>query len=486
MNIQHYAPITCYIPQSFNPVTDVPCYNKRWHEKYVYMVHTILFHSLRNKQTFNGYVNLQGDILQKFLGQRYANHVINQLVNGGIIEINKKYSSGNFSKSYRLTHKFTKGIKLKREEIAKQSYCRKLMFQQQRTIQTAFKENPLLVHEFHQLTRRRIDVAAAVDYINTNYKEGTPQHAARILAVEQFDAMKETSFSNTLSKPVGFHFTFNKGRVYSPVTSLPRDLETFTYFDDYLNERSASLDMPNSQLCFFHEYTKRSIHKSHNIGSVLDEEIDRIRLDDNLLFSGGGANTKSLINSLYSSPYDMTIKQDFGVFDEQPTWADYIFSGKGYERMMFLMKWKGKYSDWNKDERQEFKAEFFGQLFYNRWLPKLTPMELVFMENHESEAILLRAVKKRLGSGTILDDTGKKKLRGNALLAIQVQKLEAHLFHTIIVDHMKRNYSDIPFTIKHDSVTMPASAAAYIAPELDKLVQKFFGVQWIGLKCEQL
>lgn len=486
MSTQFYAPLTCYIPESFNPLTDVPCYNKRWHDKYVYMVHTILFSSLRNKQTFNGYVNLEGDILQKFLGQHYAKHVINQLVNGGVIEVNKKYSAGNFSKSYRLTHRFTKNIRIKRVEISKQSYCRKVMFQQQRTLQTAFKENPLLVHEFHQLTRRRIRVQDALEYINSNYSEGTPQHAARVLAVEQFDAMKDTTFTNTITKPVGFHFTFNKGRVYSPVTSLPRDLEAFTYFDNDATDQSVSLDMPNSQLCFFHEYTKRSIQKMHNIGSDINEEIDDIRSSDSLLFSGSGANYKSLLSSLYSPPYDMQNEEENIFNDRKPSWSDYIFKGKGYERMMYLMNWKGKAADWNKEERQEFKAEFFGQLFYNRWMPKLTEMEEVFMIHHEPEAILLRSVKKRLGSGTILDDTGKKKMRGNALLAIEVQKLEAHLFHTIIVDHMKRNYPDIPFTIKHDSITMPMAAASYIAPELDQLVSKFFKVEGLGLKCEVL
>jgi hypothetical protein len=54
------------------------------------------------------------------LGERYANFVINQLVNGGIIEVLKGkngkavYSAGNFSKAYRLTKQYTTNIKLKK------------------------------------------------------------------------------------------------------------------------------------------------------------------------------------------------------------------------------------------------------------------------------------------------------------------------------------------------------------------------------------
>lgn len=464
MKIQHYAPLTCYIPEAFNPEVDILCYNKRWKEKYVYFVHTILFSSLRSKQSFNGYVNLKGNIIQKFLGEAYASHVINQLVNSGVIEVNKKYSSGNFSKSYRLTRRFTKGLKIKRVTIDKQTYCRKVLFEQEKALQLMFKDNPLLSFEFHQMTKRRIDVQKAIDYINENYEEGTPQHATRLLAIDQFDKMKDAKLSNTLTNPIDFHFTYNKGRVYSPVTSLPRDLEKFTWFEGYDHVDSVSLDMPNSQLCFFDEYSRRNAFKVHNIGSVMNENIDVVRTDDELLFSGSGQTTKSILSSLISPPYDMRIENDL-------TWRDYIFNGNGYERMMFLSKWKGKTSDWTKEERQEFKGEFFGQLFYNKWCPKLTKMEVVYANYHEEESIILRSIKKKIG---------------NSELAIQVQRLEAHVFHTLIVKHMKDNHRCVPFTIKHDSITLPMSEASYILDELNELVRTFFKVQWIQLKAEKL
>ena len=120
-----YPSLTCYLPENFN-VSLIPCYNKRWHEKYIYFVHSVLFRSLREKNSFNGYVNIPDRIIQHLLGSHYSKFVITQLINAKIIEVNKSYSQGSFSKSYRITEQFTNGIKIKTEVIKKQTYCRKI------------------------------------------------------------------------------------------------------------------------------------------------------------------------------------------------------------------------------------------------------------------------------------------------------------------------------------------------------------------------
>jgi hypothetical protein len=144
----------------------------------------------------------------------------------------------------------------------------------------------------------------------------------------------------------------------------------------------------------------------------------------------------------------------------------------GYERMMFLSKWKNKESNHTKEERQEFKAIFFGQLFYNRYIPNyLTPLEQVFNEYHENEAKALRRIKKQLG---------------NKLLAVQVQTLEGKFFHDICVHYMKSNYINIPFTVKHDSITLPSSCASFLIEELNELVIQFFNDKEMKFKYETL
>jgi hypothetical protein len=233
---------------------------------------------------------------------------------------------------------------------------------------------------------------------------------------------------------------------------LPRDLEQFTYFPDYENERSVSIDMPNSQLCFFNELVK-----CEYIGEDVNEEGYRSKKDHFRKLKVAKVIPSIILNS--TSPYVMTIAN----------WEDYIFNGLGYERMMFLCNWKNKTQGHTKEERQEFKAEFFGQLFYNRYSDALTEMEQVFMTYHEVEAKALRDTKKRLT---------------NKLLAVQVQKLEGKFFHHILVSYMKNKYKDIPFTIKHDSITLPQSCAGFLTSEFNKLIQDFFGREDIQLKAD--
>ena len=453
-----YPHIMCHIPDiEYQDL--IECYNYRWKEKYVYIMHSILFQQIRNKQGFNGYVNLDSQILTKLLGNRYYKYVLNQLINSGIVESLKNkdgkaiYLAGAYSKAYRIAPTYT-DRRIKAVPIHKQTYCRKIALYREQNIKEAFKINPLLQHEFLQMTRRRIDVERAFMYIEQTYKQDSKQFSSRVIALREFDAMKDATFTQERTN-IGFHFSYNKGRVYSPASMLPRDLEQFTYFDgEYENERSVNVDMPNSQLCFFNELVK-----SHYIGGEDSEREIRDNKDHFRKLKVAKYVPSILLHS--PSPYVVTIKQ----------WEDYIFNGLGYERMMFLCEWKGKVKGHTKDERQEFKAEFFGQPFYNRYSAVLTKMEQVFMFHHEVEAKALREAKKRLS---------------NKLLAVQVQKLEGKFFHHILVHHIKTNYIDIPFTIKHDSITLPESCASFLLDELNELVHAFFGRNDIKLKADLL
>ena len=437
-----YAPLTCYLPDNFK-LNDILCYNKRWEEKYIYLIHTILFRSLRNKNSFSGFVNLPQVIVRHFLGSRYTKHIINQLVNSGIIEVNNSFLSGNFSKSYRLTEKYRNDRYITTTLITKQTYCRKIALSRQQRAKEIIKLNPLLRHEFLQLSFRKIQVDEAKEYILKTYKENTPQYSSRLIAIEQFDAMSK--------KDTDFTFTYKGGRLYTPCTSLARDLEQFTYFQGYENEQSVQIDMPNSQLCFFSKYAN-----CHNIGREISNNRDFVQKLKN--FTLPEAN-----NTPHNhTPYVVTFS----------LWDNLIFQGKGYETMMSLCKWKGKEHGHTSDERQDFKAEFFGQLFYNSYKDNFTNMEKVFMFNFEEDAKKLRDLKRVLG---------------NRQLAIEVQTLEGNFFHNIVTKYMLENrYFDVPFTIKHDSITLPISQAAYLIDELNKLIREFFQREDINFKFDVL
>ena len=472
--------VLCYVPDISYQKT-IPQYNKRWEEKYLYLVHSILYSQLRNKKAFNGYVNLDSSLLKKYIGEHYYKFVLNQLTTAKIVQpyFNSKgvqsYSKGAFSKAYRINPDILSSVRIKAVPIKKKTYARKITNVKASMIREACKINPNIQHELLMLTYRRIKVQEAMDYIKANYIENTPEFNTRIVSVTYFNEMHKAKF-NTGKEVLNFHFSYNKGRVYSPASMLPRDLEQFTYFQNYENEASISLDMPNSQLCFFDELITREKHYSKSIGvkdsGVQDSEkvqhIGREECERGIDRENSLILEKSLSLIPPSYPFSLCVAS----YPPQNTWKAFIRKGLGYERMMQLSKWKDKESGHTKEERQEFKATFFGQLFYNRYIPNyLTPLEQVFNTYHESEAKALREIKKRLG---------------NKLLAVQVQTLEGKFFHDICVHYMKSNYINIPFSIKHDSITLPSSCASFLIEELNYLVQEFFNDRGMKFKYDTL
>jgi len=473
--------ILAYVPDlDYSKI--IPQYNQRWKEKYLWLIHSIYYQQLRNKQSFQGYANLDSDLLKKYLGTNYYRPVLTALLNAKIIEpyVNSKgvqsYSKGAFSKSYRINPIYSEGVRMKATPISKKTYIRKITNVRTELIKEAVKMNPNLQHELLSLTYRRIKVKEALDYISNNYEKDSPQYKARLIAIKEFNELHKLDLSQG-KEVLSFHFSYNKGRVYSPASMLPRDLEQFTYFEGYEKERSICLDMPNSQLCFFDELVKRSVFhdkNAYNIKGVRDIEdlvgkkVEHIGREG---YENIRENRKDPTKQEPLSPHSYPSLCVLNC-EAKNSWRSFIRKGLGYERMMKTSLWKNKSENHTKEERQEFKEIFFGQLFYNRYIPNyLTPLEEVFMKYHKEEALALRSIKQRLG---------------NKGLAVQVQTLEGKFFHDTIVSYLKTNYKSVPFTIKHDSVTLPESEASYLIEELNQLVRDFFKDSQMSFKVESL
>ena len=116
-------------------------------------------------------------------------------------------------------------------------------------------------------------------------------------------------------------------------------------------------------------------------------------------------------------------------------------------------------------------------------------MEEIFLAHYPIEAEGLRYMKKLSGNKPKVRfnaNTGKfQRTIGGSLLAVKVQELEGRFFHYVVASYMRQNHKSVPFTIKHDSITMPQSCAAYIATEIDALASDFFG-RVVELKKELL
>lgn len=425
----------------------IPHYQKRWRDKYLWLLHSITFQQLRNKALFQGYVNLDARLLKKMLGNKYYKHVLTQLLNARIIEplLNKRgteaYSVGAFAKAYRIRPEVLNGTRIKATPILKKTYQRKIENVRYQLVTEAIKLNPYIKHELLQLTYRRIKYNEALEYINTNYEPLTPQYKARIIALNEFEAMHNAKLEH---EALPFHFSYNKGRVYSPASMLPRDLEQFTYFTGYELEASVCLDMPNSQLCFF-DYLITP--KVHHIGREGSEEC----IETEFRQTAPSHSYTPLCGA---------------------KWSKIVRSGGGYERMMYLSEYNGKRTGHTAQERTEFKAVFFGQLFYNRYVPNyLTPLEVIYGTHYPHEANALREYKKIIG---------------NKALAVEVQALEGKFFHNTIVSYLMSKYKSVPFTIKHDSITLPQSEASRVKAELNELLRLFFDDRNVSLKASTL
>jgi hypothetical protein len=476
--------ILTYVPD-LNLQSIIPNYNKRWNEKYLWALHSITYQQLRNKSGFNSYANLDSELLRKYLGTRYTTAILTQLLNAKIIEpfVNSKgvqsYSKGAFSKAYRIRPEIMENTRIKATPIKKLTYVRKITNVRSQLIKEAVKLNPNLQHELLMLTHRRIKYREAFEYIKQTYEAHTPQYKARVIALNEFNEMHKANFSMG-KELLPFHFSYVKGRVYSPASMLPRDLERFTYFVGYENERSICLDMPNSQLCFFDELVKRSVFKDKHASKSIGESDTREKYTKKVHYIG--REEREIEREREERPFNpknneiLPLSHSYSLCralsPNQKQWKDYIYQGLGYEIMMKTHSWKDKSENHTKQERQEFKEIFFGQLFYNRYIPNyLTPLEQTFQKHFPIEAISLRTIKKQLG---------------NKLLAVQVQTLEGKFFHDICVNYIKSKYKNVPFTIKHDSITLPQVEASYLIDELNKLVKDFFKTNELKFKIEQL
>lgn len=508
----------------------VKCYNKRWDDKYKWLLNGIIYQQITQKKSFTQFVPLSSEMLQKYLGTRYSKFVISQLINSkiieaetfnyktsdGKIETRPKYNSGKTSNGakhcikYRLCKDVAENHRIKSVRLKKGTFERKIIKHRTQTAFNVLRENPNLKHEFLQLTQRRIDVKKAMEYINNTYEIGTPRYESRKAIIHEFDAMHLAKISEHVQN-VQFNFSYKGGRVYSPATSLSRDLEQFTYFIGYENEKTISADMPNSQLCFYdlflQSYNAEKTGKKHasNPIAVSDTTTNDTKKVHNIgsdgLREGKGfvklpAETENLSEKY--NPYSLAPPSlpMLCTFTPQNTWQTLVSTGIAYDKLMQLFEYNGKTENHTKEERNEFKPLFFGQLFYNRYIPNYdTPLELCFKKHFYNDYVLLKQTKYRLDGKRWSEAREKQRIEGlpvnekhigNSKLAIQVQAMEGKFFHTEIVHFLRRSYIDVPFTIKHDSVILPMSHASYIVPELNRLLKRFFNNNNVNLKCSEL
>lgn len=431
----------------------------------------ILMLSYMFNSTYMGY---HGDIkraknvcvntsISKFL---YSTAIFNKLViflqRRGLIKFEHDSKKWVISKRYSLSKDFNNITDLTEYEITDKELNNRLVRLRFSFLKNAIENNKTIIHEVKMLSYARIDLESAEKYIKENYDEKSNEYLRRLLCINEYNKLKYIRELNNgdLYLPVSIKYV--KGRLYSPATALPRDLEQFTYFSDcgakgvQENGRdTVTLDMPNSQICFFNEYARRN---SYNKRIVI---------------------SKRLLNIFRSKIKDLHFEN--AKYNRELTeWERIVFDGKAYETMMYLSKWKGKEFGWTSEERQEFKPYFFKNVLFNKLRKKKTHLEEVFHRYFPIDANLLLESKRKLSKVGFFDFFGIR-VKENSALAIEVQNLEGYLFHNVISRYMLENYSHIPYVIKHDSIKIPKKYS-YINSSINNIVKDFFGIATISLK----
>lgn len=406
----------CQLPKNLI-LEQIKGYQKGWRDKYIWVLNSIIFKRYTYGGTDEDFTHLNFKLLKKYIGTEYLKKVLNQLEKSKVIEIKKQYIPGEFSRSYRLGAKYRNkelvNIKLSSKKKEAQ-YFNKVLQYRSNDLKRLFETNPLLQSEFRKLTYFRINVDKAVRFVKCRFQVNSDSYKYYMASIRNYNEMYKASFINNLYI-CNFTFIYKGGRLYTPVTQLPRLLETFTYEEGKEVIPLRGIDMKASQIKFY------------------DLKIN-------------------------GQPSDETKFLD---------WQKVIWSNKEdcYLKLMELSNYKGKTNGFTKEERNRFKREvFWKELYYNKYNPKrLTNLERVFMIHYPEYFGQLQNVKKDLGK------------EGNKKLARLIHKEEGKFFHTTVVSHLERNNKDLNYNIKHDCIKVTEDKVEQLKAEIDILATNLFG-----------
>ena len=203
-----------------------------------WFISAIVKDNIKTDKTYGTYVNLNSQILKRYLGDR-AYKDIEQCLNGlGIIIINDKYSSRNFSKSFKLSpkaiqlgimatlvysKKFNKKLKLfstlNYSEIESKPVLKKLL---NNTAKLLVVEEPLYYVE---------RILPSSIYVETENGQTDISEPVNQFKVDRYDAFYNSFYAlNEITDPkvlfdssINYNPTIAKsGRIYHVIASMPK------------------------------------------------------------------------------------------------------------------------------------------------------------------------------------------------------------------------------------------------------------------------
>ena len=350
-----------FLPENFSPEKDVVGYKKIYREKYLWMIHTVIDEFNKNENDFDGYVNLQSEILGHFMGERYYAGIIKQLEKSKIIDINPHYLKDEFSRSYRLTPQYANQniISIPFDSVRAAGYVTKFNNWNQKYLNEIQK---VTVYKtlFDNLYKIKFDCKKATLYLRNNV--GSYNH-------DQINSRKWVieKFSN---KDYFFKVDEKTGRAYNNLTSLPREFRQFVSFK---GTRLMQLDIANSQpllLCTLFEKYWTSYQKFVQLvySQRKDQELAlnmgvfKILNDYRKIEIADEEKTEYDGHAAYPAIIYLTELPSVKFPSDILQYIDLTQRGKFYDEFMEYLKANG---ETEVPERSAFKEEFFKRVFFN-------------------------------------------------------------------------------------------------------------------------
>ena len=328
-----------------------------------WFISAIVKDNIKTDKTYGTYVNLNSQILKKYLGDRAYKDIEQCLKGLGIITINDKYSSSNFSKSFKLSpksmklgitetlvysKKFIKKLKtfstLNYSEIESQPVLKKLL---NNTAKLLVVEEP-----FYYVER----ILPNSIYVETENGQIDISEPVNQFKVDRYDAFYSSFYAlNEITDPkVLFDSSINytptiakSGRIYHVIASMPKLIRESirTKSNELIWEVDMSSAQPSIIFLEWLKYTQKN--KSKNI----DKEY---QLCLKLLLSGGiytyiQENSeffkslsyeklkKSILSSINAENKPTQSNEELSrLFPNVMMWVNAIKEKSGYKEVSFL------------------------------------------------------------------------------------------------------------------------------------------------------
>ena len=401
-----------------------------------WFISAIVKDNIKTDKTYGTYVNLNSQILKKYLGDRAYKDIEQCLKGLGIIIINDKYSSSNFSKSFKLSpkaiqlgitetlvysKKFITKLKtfsiLNYSEIESQPVLKKLL---NNTAKLLVVEEP-----FYYVER----ILPSSIYVETENGQIDISEPVNQFKVDRYDAFYSSFYAlNEITDPkVLFDSSINytptiakSGRIYHVIASMPKLIRESIRTKS--NELIWEVDMSSAQpSIIFLEWLK---YTQKNKSKHIDKEY---QLCLKLLLSGGiyayiQENSeffkslsyeklkKSILSAINAENKPTQSNEELSrLFPNVMMWVNAIKEKSGYKEVSFL--------------GQSAEANIFVEVYKRNPDDKFALIIHDCILTTEKDVLLVKKLLedrvRKLFSGVILENHNLDKLFKTSLVSIR-------------------------------------------------------------------